>query len=116
MAQLILIQKWYIATFCQLQNKNVGLFVLIQARIKAKPLIRNYDSRNGYIKRMAPPPQPSGQMPTDVITSSAPPPQFTATPPFSLMPNPQISQYHLNGQQVREYAWIGGWVELWVDE
>ncbi|XP_053385755.1 uncharacterized protein LOC123538119 [Mercenaria mercenaria] len=68
----------------------------IMARIKAKPLIRTYQPRNGYInKRFQPPPVPT-QIQTEVVTSSAPQPQFTATQPFTLMPN--VSQY-LNGQQ-----------------
>ena len=68
-----------------------------QARIKAKPLIRNYP-RNGYInKRFQPPPPVTAQLPTEVVTSSAPQPQFTATQPFTLMPN--VLQY-LNSQQV----------------
>ena len=83
-------------SYC-IQGVNV-MFSCLQARIKAKPLIRTYQPRNGYInKRFQPPPPVTAQLPTEVVTSSAPQPQFTATQPFTLMPN--VSQY-LNSQQV----------------
>ncbi|XP_060592315.1 la-related protein 4-like isoform X2 [Ruditapes philippinarum] len=94
--------NWYV-TFdaqraYQYLREEVGTFLgkPIMARIKAKPLIHNYP-RNGYInKRFQPPPPVTAQLPTEVVTSSAPQPQFTATQPFTLMPN--VLQY-LNSQQ-----------------
>lgn len=59
----------------------------IMARIKAKPLIRTYQPRN-MNKRYQQAPVTS-QIPE--VVSSTPQPQFTATQPFTLMPN--VSQY-----------------------
>ncbi|XP_052814965.1 uncharacterized protein LOC128241884 isoform X1 [Mya arenaria] len=73
----------------------------IMARIKAKPLIRTYRPQNGYINKRFQPQPVVSPLPTEQqVTSSATSPQFTTTPPFTLMPN--VSQY-LNGQQAMPF-------------
>lgn len=89
----------------QYLREEVGTFLgkPIMARIKAKPLLRTYRPQNGFMNKRFQQPVSVAAQPTsgaDVVTSSVAQPQFTANRPFIV---PNVSQYHLNGQQAMPF-------------